>query len=89
MASADIFKIKKDKCLVMPLPLSISYRKKLKRPEAGTTGIRCLPRIRMAPLHNKEEETGGHAWMVTLSEDQMGGMESPANMTRRNGLPHS
>ena len=82
-------RLKKDKCPVMPLPLSISYRKRSKRPEAGTAGIRRLPRIRTAPLPSKEEETGGQAWMVTLPEDQMGGTESPANTTRRNGRPRS
>ena len=61
----------------MPLPLSISYRKRSKRPEAGAARIRRLPRIRMVPLPSKEEETGGQAQMETLPEDQMGDTESP------------
>ena len=45
----------------MPLPLSISYRKRSKRPEAGTARIRRLPRIRTALLPSKEEEIGEQA----------------------------
>ena len=82
-------RLKKDKCPVMPLPLSISYRKRSKRPEAGTAGIRRLPRIRTVPLHSKDEETRGKAWMVTLPKEQMGDTESPANMTRWNSRPRS
>ena len=73
----------------MPLPLSISYRKRSKRPVADPTGIRRLPRIRVVSLSRKGEETGGQARMVTLPEDQMGDTESPANTTRRNGRPYS
>ena len=73
----------------MPLALSISYRKRLEGPEAGTAGIQHLLRIRTALLPSKEEESGGQTWMVTLPEDQMGGTESPANTTCRNGRPHS
>ena len=57
-------RLKKDKCPVMPLPLSISYRKRSKGPEAGMAGIRRLPRIRTMPLPSKEKETEGQARMA-------------------------
>ena len=49
------------------MPLSIPCRKRSKELEAGTAGIRRLPRIRTTPLPSKEE-TEGQARMVTPPE---------------------
>ena len=63
-------RLKKDKCPVMPLPLSISFRKGSRRPEADPAGIWRLPKIRMAA-----SQQGGRNQRADMDGDTDGGQD--------------
>ena len=76
-------RLKKDKCPIMPLPLSISYR-------GGKPSWDSVPpQDQDSAASWQGRRNWGQTWMMMLPEDQMGDTESPANMTCRNDCPHS